>query len=120
VSSGCPVVVEQDTLRQPTRVALVGRAIAEHVCKRLGVTWRAMPIVAGHDVLALAAIVPATLPLVLSCAGLSHIPKAFTKPEDLVAGFKVLVEWLHWRMHGAVDRRARRSASRAGAPPIQT
>lgn len=97
---GCSVLVEDDALRLPSDLSSTGAELARQVCDALHLTWRDMKSVAGHDALALASILPATLLFVPSRNGISHSPKEFTSNRDLIGGLHVFVHWLHRRLMG--------------------
>jgi N-carbamoyl-L-amino-acid hydrolase len=50
-----------------------------------------MPSGAGHDAQEIAQIAPMAMIFVPSVGGISHSPKEFTKPEDVVNGANVLL-----------------------------
>ena len=97
---GCSVLVEDDALRPPSDLSSNGAELARQVCDALHPAWSDMKSVAGHDALALASILPATLLFVPSRNGISHSPKEFTSSRDLIGGLHVLVHWLHRRLMG--------------------
>jgi N-carbamoyl-L-amino-acid hydrolase len=98
ILGGCKFEVEQDLLRQSISLDKAGRQLAMEACLAQGVSWRVLPTVAGHDALALARVMPTTLLFVPSQAGISHSPKEFTRPEAMLTGLRLLVEWLHRRL----------------------
>jgi N-carbamoyl-L-amino-acid hydrolase len=57
----------------------------------LGLTRQRMPSGAGHDAQEVAHIAPMAMIFVPSVGGISHSPKEFTKPEDVVNGANVLL-----------------------------
>jgi beta-ureidopropionase / N-carbamoyl-L-amino-acid hydrolase len=57
----------------------------------LGLTRQRMPSGAGHDAQEIAQIAPMAMIFVPSVGGISHSPKEFTKPEDVVNGANVLL-----------------------------
>ena len=57
----------------------------------LGFTRQAMPSGAGHDAQEMARIAPMAMIFVPSVGGISHSPREFTKPEDVVNGADVLL-----------------------------
>ncbi|MBU3731544.1 MAG: M20 family metallo-hydrolase [Beijerinckiaceae bacterium] len=63
----------------------------EGAAKELGHATRRMVSGAGHDAQLIAAIAPAAMIFVPSVEGLSHNPREFTKPDDLIAGANVLL-----------------------------
>jgi beta-ureidopropionase / N-carbamoyl-L-amino-acid hydrolase len=57
----------------------------------LGLTRQRMPSGAGHDAQEIARIAPMGMIFVPSVGGISHSPREFTKPEDVVRGADVLL-----------------------------
>ncbi len=57
----------------------------------LGLSRQRMPSGAGHDAQEMAHICPMGMIFVPSVGGVSHSPKEFTKPEDVVNGVNVLL-----------------------------
>ncbi|HKP29579.1 MAG TPA: Zn-dependent hydrolase, partial [Gemmatimonadales bacterium] len=57
----------------------------------LGLSRQTMPSGAGHDAQEIARIAPMAMIFVPSVGGISHSPKEFTKPEDVVNGADVLL-----------------------------
>ena len=57
----------------------------------LGLTRQRMPSGAGHDAQEIARIAPMGMIFVPSVGGISHSPKEFTRPEDVVHGAEVLL-----------------------------
>jgi N-carbamoyl-L-amino-acid hydrolase len=57
----------------------------------LGLTRQRMPSGAGHDAQEISVIAPMAMIFVPSVGGISHSPREFTKPEDVVNGANVLL-----------------------------
>ena len=57
----------------------------------LGFTRQRMPSGAGHDAQEMSRIAPMAMMFVPSVGGISHSPKEFTKPQDVVNGADVLL-----------------------------
>ena len=57
----------------------------------LGLSTRHLPSGAGHDAQHMARLGPAGMIFVPSVGGISHAPKEFTKPDDVVNGANVLL-----------------------------
>ena len=57
----------------------------------LGFSRQSMPSGAGHDAQEMARIAPMAMIFVPSVGGISHSPREFTKPEDVVHGADVLL-----------------------------
>ena len=58
----------------------------------LGLSTRQLPSGAGHDAQHMARLGPTGMIFVPSVGGISHAPKEFTKPEDVVNGANVLLQ----------------------------
>jgi len=67
------------------------RAIIADAAKGLGLSTRAMPSGAGHDAQAMALLGPMGMIFVPSVGGISHSPKEFSRPKDIVNGANVLL-----------------------------
>ena len=66
----------------------------EEACRELGITSRRMVSRAYHDSLFLAQVAPVAMIFVPCRDGVSHRPDEFSKPEDIVAGVRVLARTL--------------------------
>ena len=67
------------------------RKIISDAAKGLGLSTRAMPSGAGHDAQAMALLGPMGMIFVPSVGGISHSPKEFSRPKDIVNGANVLL-----------------------------
>ena len=67
------------------------RAVIGESAKELGLTTKVMPSGAGHDAQAMAQLGPMGMIFIPSVGGISHSPKEFSKPEDIVNGANVLL-----------------------------
>jgi len=67
------------------------RAIITDAAKGLGLSTRAMPSGAGHDAQAMALLGPMGMIFAPSVGGISHSPKEFSRPKDIVNGANVLL-----------------------------
>jgi beta-ureidopropionase / N-carbamoyl-L-amino-acid hydrolase len=67
------------------------RKIITDAAKSLGLSTRAMPSGAGHDAQAMAQLGPMGMIFVPSVGGISHSPKEFSRPKDIVNGANVLL-----------------------------
>jgi N-carbamoyl-L-amino-acid hydrolase len=67
------------------------RKIITDAAKGLGLSARAMPSGAGHDAQAMAQLGPMGMIFVPSVGGISHSPKEFSRPKDIVNGANVLL-----------------------------
>jgi N-carbamoyl-L-amino-acid hydrolase len=68
------------------------QALIENVALDRGLTATRLPSGAGHDAQYVAQIAPAGMIFVPSVGGISHSPKEFTKPQDVVNGANVLLD----------------------------
>ncbi len=66
-------------------------AAIERAADRLGLSHTRLVSFAGHDTQVLSAITPAAMFFVPSVDGISHNPKEFTHPQDLINGANVLL-----------------------------
>lgn len=60
--------------------------------ERLGYSYHLMPSAAGHDARIMGFVTKTGMVFVPSRAGISHSPKEWTDPEDILAGINVMVE----------------------------
>jgi N-carbamoyl-L-amino-acid hydrolase len=67
------------------------RALIAESARDESLTSRVMPSGAGHDAQALAMIGPMGMIFIPSIGGISHAPKEFSKPADIVNGANVLL-----------------------------
>lgn len=67
------------------------RAVIGEAATALGLTSRLMPSGAGHDAQALAQVGPMGMIFIPSIGGISHSPKEYSRPEDIVHGANVLL-----------------------------
>ncbi|MDQ8165513.1 MAG: M20 family metallo-hydrolase [Gemmatimonadota bacterium] len=81
----------------PHKPALSHPALRAHIAaaaRQLGLTAKVMPSGAGHDAQNAALIGPMAMIFVPSVGGISHSPREFTTPEDVVSGTNVLLHTL--------------------------
>jgi N-carbamoyl-L-amino-acid hydrolase len=67
------------------------RAIIADAAKGLGLSTKLMPSGAGHDAQAIAQLGPMGMIFIPSIGGISHSPKEFSRPEDIMNGANVLL-----------------------------
>ena len=67
------------------------RALIADSARELGLTMKVMPSGAGHDAQAMATLGPMGMIFIPSIGGISHAPKEFSRPEDIVNGANVLM-----------------------------
>ena len=70
------------------------RSLIADAARELGLTTKVMPSGAGHDAQALATVGPMGMIFVPSIGGISHSPKEFSQPNDIVNGANVLLATL--------------------------
>lgn len=66
--------------------------VIESSAKSVGLTTKYLPSGAGHDAQYMAQIMPTGMIFCPSVDGISHSPKEFTKPQDVVNGANVLLQ----------------------------
>src|SRR5262249_75840 len=67
------------------------RGFIAEAAKSRGLSNRVMPSGAGHDAQAMATLGPMGMIFIPSIGGISHSPKEFSRPEDIVNGANVLL-----------------------------
>lgn len=70
------------------------RDAVEQAATSLGLTSLRMPSGAGHDAQSMAALGPIGMIFIPSVGGISHSPREYSKPEDVVNGADVLLRTL--------------------------
>jgi N-carbamoyl-L-amino-acid hydrolase len=70
------------------------RDLIQSAATALGLSTKRLPSGAGHDAQAMATLGPMGMIFVPSIGGISHSPKEFTRPEDVVNGANVLLNSL--------------------------
>jgi len=79
------------------------REVVAHAARELGLSTRLLPSGAGHDAQSIALLGPIGMIFVPSVGGISHSPREFTRPADIVNGANVLLGAVlaadegHWR-----------------------
>ena len=81
-----------ENLPAPTAPAI--RAMIAATATELGLSHKTMPSGAGHDAQELARICPIGMIFIPSIGGISHAPKEFSRPADIVNGANVLLNTL--------------------------
>ena len=67
------------------------RAVVEASAEGLGLSTRVMPSGAGHDAQSMARLGPMAMIFIPSAGGISHSPREFSTPADIVNGANVLL-----------------------------
>jgi N-carbamoyl-L-amino-acid hydrolase len=70
------------------------RALIAASARELGLSSKVLPSGAGHDAQAIAQLGPMGMIFIPSVGGISHSPKEFSRPEDIVNGANVLLHTL--------------------------
>ena len=81
-----------DTVPAPTDPGV--RGLIDETAKQLGFTTKLMPSGAGHDAQEIAHIAPVGMIFIPSRDGISHSPREFSTPEDIINGANVLLHTL--------------------------
>jgi N-carbamoyl-L-amino-acid hydrolase len=80
----------------------IQKCIAD-AAQELGLSSILMPSGAGHDAQSMAKIAPTGMIFVPSVGGVSHSPKEYTRPQDMVNGANVLLQTIFKIDQGALD-----------------
>jgi N-carbamoyl-L-amino-acid hydrolase len=67
------------------------RTLISTTAKELGLTSKPMPSGAGHDAQSMAQLGPMGMIFIPSVGGISHSPKEYSRPQDIVNGANVLM-----------------------------
>jgi beta-ureidopropionase / N-carbamoyl-L-amino-acid hydrolase len=67
------------------------RALISDAARSLGYSTTALPSGAGHDAQAMAQLGPMGMIFIPSIGGISHSPREFSTPDDIVRGARVLM-----------------------------
>jgi beta-ureidopropionase / N-carbamoyl-L-amino-acid hydrolase len=70
------------------------RSLISEAARELGLSTKAMPSGAGHDAQDMARLGPVGMIFVPSVGGISHSPREFSHPEDIINGANVLLHTL--------------------------
>ena len=76
------------------------RDLIERTAAECGFSSMRVNTIAGHDAVPMRTVCPSAMVFVPSAGGVSHHESEFTKPEDLVAGAKVLAATLEQLVRG--------------------
>lgn len=96
------VSIDTSSLRPSTSYQLEGVELAEEAAKDLGLSYRRMLTMAGHDSVNLKDIVPTIMLFVPSVDGISHSEKELTHDADLRDGVKMLTETVARMVRGDI------------------
>ncbi|NIL74911.1 M20 family metallo-hydrolase [Rhodococcus sp. B10] len=86
------VSIDTSSLRPSTSYQSEGVELAEKAATDLGLSYRRMLTMAGHDSVNMKDIVPTVMLFVPSVDGISHSEKELTHDDDMVDGVRMLTE----------------------------
>ncbi|MFE7093171.1 Zn-dependent hydrolase [Streptomyces erythrochromogenes] len=91
LSTGTEIEVVAETRSDPVSADLRLRSAIEQSADGLDLAHEVLPSGAGHDAQVVADLAPIGMIFVPSLGGISHVPEENSRPEDLVAGARVLL-----------------------------
>jgi N-carbamoyl-L-amino-acid hydrolase len=97
------ITIESAALRPSTRYQGAGIALAGAVADDLGLSWRELPTMAGHDSVNLKDVVPTVMLFVPSIDGVSHNEHEYTSDAQILAGVHMLTLTTRRMMTGALE-----------------
>jgi beta-ureidopropionase / N-carbamoyl-L-amino-acid hydrolase len=97
------VEIESVAYRPSTRYQDSGIALAGAVADDLGLRWRALPTMAGHDSVNLKGVVPTVMLFVPSVDGVSHNECEYTTDGQMLAGLHLLAATARRMVTGALE-----------------
>ena len=97
------VDVESATFRPSTRYQDSGIALAGAVADELGLRWRTMPTMAGHDSVNLKDVVPTVMLFIPSVDGVSHNEREYSTDAQMLAGLHLLTSTALRMVTGALE-----------------
>jgi N-carbamoyl-L-amino-acid hydrolase len=90
--NGTTFTFKETYLSTPAIMDTSVQKVIEASAKSIGLTTKYLPSGAGHDAQYMAQIAPTGMIFCPSVGGISHSPKEFTKPHDVVNGANVLLQ----------------------------
>lgn len=93
-ASGTKIEFKELSVNAPAPTDARIRQVITDSAKALGLTTQLMPSGATHDAQSMARLGPIGMIFVPSVGGISHSPREFTAPEDIVNGANVLLSTL--------------------------
>jgi N-carbamoyl-L-amino-acid hydrolase len=100
------VEIESAALRPSTRYQESGIALAGAVAVDLGLRWRALPTMAGHDSVNLNSVVPTVMLFVPSVDGISHNEYEYSTDAQLLTGLHTLTATAQQMVTGVLEAAA--------------
>jgi N-carbamoyl-L-amino-acid hydrolase len=88
------VTISRQWHRSPGRYWQDGVDLARHCADRIGLTWRELYTISGHDSIPLSAVVPTVMLFTPSAGGWAHNSKELTIDEDMIDGVAMMTEVL--------------------------
>jgi N-carbamoyl-L-amino-acid hydrolase len=90
--NGTTFTFKETYLSTPAIMNADVQKVIENAARGLNLTTKYLPSGAGHDAQYMAQITPTGMIFCPSVGGISHSPKEFTKPQDVVNGANVLLQ----------------------------
>jgi N-carbamoyl-L-amino-acid hydrolase len=97
------VGVQGATLRPSLPYHEAGVALAGAVADDLGLRWRTLPTMAGHDSVNLRDLVPTVMLFVPSVNGISHNENEYTTDDQMITGLRMLTATTRRMVAGALE-----------------
>jgi N-carbamoyl-L-amino-acid hydrolase len=97
------VEIESAAFRPSTRYQDSGIALAGAVLDDLGLRWRTLPTMAGHDSVNLKDVVPTVMLFIPSVDGVSHNEREYSTDAHLLAGLHTLTATAARMAAGALE-----------------
>lgn len=97
------VGVQGATLRPSLPYHEAGVALAGAVADDLGLRWRTLPTMAGHDSVNLRDVVPTVMLFVPSVNGVSHNESEYTTDDQMISGLRMLTATTRRMVTGALE-----------------
>jgi N-carbamoyl-L-amino-acid hydrolase len=97
------VRVDSVALRPAGGFHPAGIALAGEVADGLGLRWRTLPTMAGHDSVNLRDVVPTVMLFVPSVEGVSHNEREHTTDDQMLAGVRMLTATTRATVGGALE-----------------
>lgn len=84
------IEIQDFDIRPKYYMATEGIEINKEIADKLGLTWRLMSTMAGHDAVAVNSVIPTMMMFIPSKDGISHCEREFTTNEDMLKGLRML------------------------------
>ncbi|MFC7674363.1 M20 family metallo-hydrolase [Mycolicibacterium sp. GCM10028919] len=97
------VEIESAAFRPSTRYQDSGIALAGAVLDELGLRWRTLPTMAGHDSVSLKDVVPTVMLFIPSVDGVSHNEREYSTDAQMLAGLHTLTATAARMAAGALE-----------------